>query len=190
MDIRLEHLCKAYNGTPVLRDLNAVFPEGEVSAIMAPSGSGKTTLLRLLLGLETPDSGCITGLPERKSALFQEDRLCPGLSVLSNIRMVTGKSRTEDQIRELLRFLGLEESMHKPAALLSGGMARRAALARALLYDGQLLTLDEPFNGLDGDNRQLAAEAILRWAEGRTVLLVTHRQEDLSLLNATQLINL
>ena len=182
MDIELKNVSKSYDGKPVLQDFSAVFPEGKVSAIMAPSGKGKTTLLRLILGLEAPDSGSITGVPEEKSALFQEDRLCPALSVLTNIRMVTGKTVPEQTIGQLLEELGLEAAVHAPACRLSGGMARRAALARALLHRGRLLTLDEPFNGLDGQNRIQAAQAILRYASDRTVLLVTHHPSDLELL--------
>lgn len=190
MDIRVNNISKAYGEKQVLSRFSACFPQGAVSAIMAPSGRGKTTLLRLILGLEKPDEGEITGVPEAKSALFQEDRLCPELSVLANIRMVTGRAVPEEQIRQLLEFLGMGGSGETPACRLSGGMARRAALARALLYPGELLVLDEPFNGLDADTRQRAAQAIARYAAGRTILLVTHRREDLELLNARRLVEI
>ena len=137
MDIRVNNISKSYGEKQVLSHFSACFPRGEVSAVMAPSGRGKTTLLRLILGLEKPDAGEITGVPEAKSALFQEDRLCPELSVLGNIRMVTGRTVPEEEIRRLLAFLGLEESVETPARALSGGMARRTALARALLYPGE-----------------------------------------------------
>ena len=94
------------------------------------------------------------------------------------------------EIRRLLAFLGLEESVETPARALSGGMARRTALARALLYPGELLVLDEPFNGLDSGARERAAQAIARYAPGRTVLLVTHRREELELLNASRLVEI
>ena len=190
MDIRVNNISKSYGEKQVLSHFSACFPQGEVSAVMAPSGRGKTTLLRLILGLEKPDAGEITGVPEAKSALFQEDRLCPELSVLGNIRMVTGRTVPEEEIRRLLAFLGLEESVETPARALSGGMARRTALARALLYPGELLVLDEPFNGLDSGARERAAQAIVRYAPERTVLLVTHRREELELLNASRLVEI
>lgn len=186
MDICVEKVCKSYGDKQVLRDFSARFPQGRVSALTAPSGGGKTTLLRLILGLERPDSGRITGVPARKSAVFQEDRLCPAISVLGNLRMVLGREVPEGEILRLLDLLELAEAVHTPAEQLSGGMARRAALARALLYPGELLVLDEPFNGLDPQTRARAAQAIGEYARGRTVLLVTHHREEQTLLDVCQ----
>lgn len=190
MDIILKNISKSFGENSVLQNFSAVIPQGEVTAVTAPSGRGKTTLLRLILGLERPDSGEISGVPEKCAAVFQEDRLCPELSVSGNIRMAVGRTASRQQIDDMLRQLGLGDSGDKPAGQLSGGMARRAALARALLYGGDLLVLDEPFNGLDSENRQLAAEAIKKYASGLTVLLVTHRQEDLELLGAGNVIEI
>lgn len=187
MDITLNNICKSYGGKQVLKDFSCIISVGSVCAVMAPSGAGKTTLLRLILGLEQPDSGTLSGIPERKSALFQEDRLCPNLSIRRNIRMAAGKAADTEAV---LTGLGLSESGNLPASQLSGGMARRAALARALLYDGELLVLDEPFNGLDEETRIQAAQVIRTCRRGRTLLLVTHRKEDLALLEADQLITL
>lgn len=184
--IELSNVSKAYSGRPVLRNFSHTFPDGSITAVMAPSGTGKTTLLRLLLALEKPDSGIISGLPARKSALFQEDRLCPGLTVLANVRLAGKNPKTE----ELLRTLGLQDSLHKPAAQLSGGMSRRTALARALLHESDLLVLDEPFTGLDEENRLLAAKAILEYRNGRTLIFVTHRPEDAQLLEAETIVRL
>lgn len=186
MDIALQKVSKGFGEKQVLTQFDCVIPGGSVCGIMAPSGAGKTTLLRLILGLAKPDSGSITGVPERKAALFQEDRLCPELSVRQNIRMAVGKNTDMEPVLQALGLAGEEV----PAAQLSGGMARRAALARALLHRGEMLVLDEPFNGLDEENRQLAAETINRYRGGRTLLVVTHRAEDLALLHAEQLIEL
>ena len=186
MELIVSHITKAYGEKTVLEDLSLTFESGGRYRICGPSGRGKTTLLRLILGLEAPDAGSITGVPRRKAAVFQENRLCPGLSVLGNIRAVVGRRVPEGEILVLLDRLGLADSARLPAGSLSGGMARRAALARALLYRGELLTLDEPFTGLDEENRLAAAEAIRAHAAGKTVLLVTHRQEDAALLHATR----
>ena len=148
---------------------------------MGPSGGGKTTLLRKILGLETPDEGVISGVPERKAAVFQEDRLCPGVSPVENVLLVTGKEK-EAEARSLLTELGLGDSLDLPCAELSGGMRRRAAIARALLAEGELLTLDEPFKGLDEQNRRAAAALVLRHRRGRTLLYVTHEREEAALL--------
>ena len=89
MDIKVDHVSKAYGEQQILRDLCCVFPEGKTTCIRGRSGCGKTTLIRLLLGLDIPDKGKIEGISDRKiSAVFQEDRLCENLSAASNIRLV------------------------------------------------------------------------------------------------------
>ena len=189
MDIVLKEVSKSYDGKQVLSNFSCTIPGGSVCAVMAPSGAGKTTLLRLILGLEQPDRGEVLGVPGEKGVLFQEDRLCPRLSVLKNIRMAVGKAGAE-QAKALLDFLGLADCADQSAGQLSGGQARRAALARALLASGQLLALDEPFTGLDDAARLRAAEAIRAYRRGRTLLLITHRQEDLPLLEVTDRVDL
>lgn len=189
MDICAEHLCKRYGETPVLEDFSCSIPQGSCCALLAPSGAGKTTLLRLLLGLEQPDSGKIRGVPPRCGVLFQEDRLMPGLCAVSNVTAATSCSPQE--AAALLSQLGLDsESQKKPVRLLSGGQARRVALARALLAKGELLILDEPFTGLDDGTRHLCAAAIADCRQGRTLLVVTHNLDDLSLLGVEKRIAL
>ena len=188
MDILIQDISKSYGEKQVLSHFSWTIPQGSGCAVMAPSGAGKTTLLRLILGLEKPDSGRICGVPAAKAALFQEDRLISHLSALTNIRMAVTCS--EAQAKEVLSALGLSDCWDKPVSALSGGQARRAALARALVHPGELLTLDEPFTGLDEGSRLLAAETIRRFRHGRTLLLVTHRREDLPLLDMTAQIDL
>lgn len=180
-DIVLKDIRKSFADKIVFDGFSAVFPAGEVSGLMGPSGGGKTTLLRLILGLEIPDGGTVSGVPERKAAVFQEDRLCPGVSPVENVLLVTGRSR-EAEARSLLTELGLGDSLDLPCVSLSGGMRRRAAIARALLADGELLTLDEPFKGLDEENRRIATGLVLRHRRGRTLLYVTHEREEAALL--------
>lgn len=189
MDIVVNHLWKSYDGAAVLADFSCRIPQGSCCALLAPSGAGKTTLLRLLLGLEQPDTGEITGVPHRCAAVFQEDRLFPGLCAVSNVTAATSCSRGE--ATALLSRLGLEdESQKKPVRLLSGGQARRVSLARALLAKGELLILDEPFTGLDDGTRQLCAAAIRDYRQGRTLLAVTHNLGDLPLLGIEKRITL
>ena len=114
-DIVIRGLCKAFDGKQVLRDFSAALPAGQVTGLMAPSGAGKTTLLRILMGLETPDRGTITGLEGlRLSAVFQEDRLCENLNPVSNLRLVTpALSRTA--AAEALAAVGLTDCQRQPA---------------------------------------------------------------------------
>lgn len=190
MDLILNDICKAYGGNKVLEHVSLTFPQGSRTCIMAPSGRGKTTLLRILLGLTGPDSGTVAGRPVKTAAVFQEDRLCGNLTVGANLRMVCGRTRKDPEIRALLTALGIGETLDLPASQLSGGMARRAALARALLADPELLILDEPFTGLDDAARERSAAAIREWAPGATVLLVTHRKEDAALIGAARIVEL
>ena len=181
MDIVIRELSKSYGNTRVFSGFSCILPKGSRCAVLAPSGAGKTTLLRLILGLEQPDGGIITGVPAEKAAVFQENRLLEGCSALRNLQLtVPGVQR---QGAEMLKELGLDaESQAKPVSALSGGQARRVALARALLAESALITLDEPFTGLDDQARAQAARTILRHLRGRTLLLVTHRLEDIPLL--------
>lgn len=185
MEVR--NLTHGYGEKIILHNFSCSIPDGSCTAIMAPSGAGKTTLLRLILELEQPQNGCITGIPARKSAVFQEDRLIPRLSALANLEIV-GCSKA-DSIA-ILTELGLGDSLAKPVSTLSGGMARRVALARALLFDGSLLALDEPFTGLDPDTRAIATAVIRKYRRGRTLLLITHQAEDLQLLGIAHCLTL
>ena len=181
-DIVAEHLCKAYGGKAVLDDVTFTAAAGRVTCVMAPSGAGKTTLLRILLGLERPDSGSV---PEgvRWSAVFQEDRLLEHLDAMGNLRFVLGAALDEPAANALLTELGLGDTAGKPVREFSGGMKRRLALARALLAPSNALALDEPFTGLDEENRARCLALIRRAAE-KPVLLVTHDPADAKSLGA------
>lgn len=171
MEIRVEGLCKSYNGKPVLTGLTAVFRPG-ITCVSAPSGTGKTTLLRLLLGLERPDGGTLHGADCRWAAVFQEDRLLDQLPAGANLRFALGE--VPGEAAALLTRLGLELSDPEPLRTWSGGMKRRLALARALLAPWEALALDEPFTGLDGENRARCLALIRERAAGRPVVLATH----------------
>lgn len=171
MEIRVEGLCKSYGGKAVLTDLTAVFRPG-VTCIAAPSGTGKTTLLRLLLGLERPDGGIIRDADCRWAAVFQEDRLLEERPAAANLRFALGE--VPGEAGDLLGRLGLDLSDPEPVGTWSGGMKRRLALARALLAPWSALALDEPFTGLDGENRARCLELIRERGGGKPVLLATH----------------
>ena len=172
-DLTLENICKKYGEKTVLQDVSFVFPGGRRTCIMGPSGCGKTTLLRIILGLETPDAGTMTGRPERLSAVFQENRLFEDFSALSNVAAVCSKE-DKGKIEEHLTALGLGDSLTKPVRTLSGGMKRRVAIARAVLAPGELMILDEPFTGLDKDTKAVVLEYLKTHTQGRTLILVTH----------------
>lgn len=185
MDIVFKSICKAYGEKHVLTNLNCRFPEGRITCILGPSGVGKTTLLRLIAGLETPDFGELLGTSDKKnSAVFQENRLFENLTVEKNLMLTARPNFSRRDAQLLLQELGLEADAGKPLKTLSGGMQRRVAVARALAADYDLLLLDEPLTGLDGETRRKVMEVIRRHSAGRTLIWVTHDPGDASLLDA------
>lgn len=189
-DIILKNIEKSFDGKEVLKSFSADFPARRVSCIMGLSGCGKTTLLNIILGLVTPDSGSVEGLPDRITALFQEDRLCEDFTAESNVRLTAAGGVTREAIAEALGELGLESDIKTPVRELSGGMKRRVAIARAMLAEGELVIMDEPFRGLDGENRRRAAEFVISRLNGRTLIAVTHDPEDIELLGAEKVLEM
>ena len=182
MNLTLHSLRKSYDGHVVIANLSHVFPEGTLTCVTGRSGCGKTTLLRLIAGLETPEGGTITGAPEGgTSMVFQEDRLPPRLNAANCLRCVLKRGpEREARIAGALSALGLPAEDDQPVCEYSGGMRRRVALARALLFPSPLVLLDEPFKGLDAATRARAVDFALPLLAGRTTLLVTHDPEDIS----------
>ena len=184
MEIRIEALYKSFGDKRVLAGFSHSFPEERITCILGPSGCGKTTLLRLIAGLEAPDSGAVRGAEQQKiSAVFQEDRLFMDLSAERNVLLTARSDFTRADARALLAELGLEPRT-APVRNFSGGMRRRVAIARALAADYDLLLLDEPFAGLDGDTRERTIEIIRAQSAGRTVLCVSHDEADAAKLGA------
>ena len=202
MMIRMINISKAYGEHVVLQNFTADFPVGEVSCIMGASGIGKTTLIDILAGLTPADSGDIQGVAGKKfSILFQEDRLLEWETTLTNVLFATAtpniqarfplksiiekykQTNTNKQNAiDLLTKAGLSDHIYKPAAELSGGMKRRAALCRALLPPHDILILDEPFKGLDGELKKSIMQLTLDTfhsfnkydAKVSTLICITH----------------
>lgn len=177
--VRAEGLWKSYGTRMVLRDVSFTAEPGRITCVMAPSGAGKTTLLRLLLGLESPDRGAVF-LPGsgRWAAVFQEDRLLEHLDAWGNLRFALGQEYDQARAAALLGELDMRNLDCKPVRTFSGGMRRRLALARALLAAADALALDEPFTGLDTENRARCYDQVRRLAGDRPVVLVTHDEAD------------
>ena len=134
--------------------------------ILGPSGCGKTTLLRLIMGLEDYEGRVDLG---SFSPCFQEPRLIPWLSVEENLSIIVGSNA-----EKWLKLVGLYEDRNKKPGELSGGMAQRLSLARALAYPGEYLVLDEPFSGIDLARKTELKALIKR----RNFILVTHDLAD------------
>ena len=187
----------AYDRRPVLTGINMVIPRGKVVAIMGISGSGKTTLLRLISGVVKPTRGTVTvagqrvqeldqndiyAMRRRMGMLFQFGALFTDLSVFDNVafQMREHTDLSERMIRDLvlmkLHAVGLRGAHRLMPAELSGGMARRVALARAIALDPMLIMYDEPFTGLDPISLGVISNLIRRLndALGATSIVVTH----------------
>lgn len=187
--LHINGIDKSYGTQKVFKNFSLTMEYGGHYCLMAPSGSGKTTLLRILNELEQADDGVIEGMPEHVGMVFQEDRLCEEYDVISNIMLTIRrreKGMTALQIKEEALKLLPEECLTKPVSELSGGMRRRCAILRAMLSDSDIIMMDEPFTGLDEENHRKTAAYILERLQGRTLLVATHRAEDVELLQAVR----
>ncbi len=182
VSIYTEDIGKAFGDHAVLCGITKKLESGKLYCLTGASGAGKTTLVHMLAGLEKPDRGRMEmqGGKSSKSGIsaagvFQEDRLCEEESAAVNVRLVSrdyGKS--EECLKELLPV----EAISLPVKNLSGGMRRRVCLARALAADADWLFLDEPFTGLDEENKERAIRTIEKYRGNRLTVLVTHDMND------------
>jgi sulfonate transport system ATP-binding protein len=194
--VRLEGVQRSFaiadGQRPVLRGLDIELDAGEIVAVVGPSGCGKSTLLRLVAGLDSPTGGIIaidgtsvTDTDERTAVAFQEPRLLPWRTLAQNVelglpRSFRGSAARKARVAELLRLVGLEHAANQRPREVSGGMAQRASLARALARNPSVLLLDEPFGALDALTRLRMQDLLLdiHAAEPTTILLVTHDVEE------------
>lgn len=183
MDIRFASVSKRFGALFVLSDFSYTFRDGQTYCLMGPSGCGKSTLLRLACGLTAPNGGSLVGQAQRFSYVFQDNRLLPWFSARENLAVACRCGTPE----EWLRRVGLSDFAAARPADLSGGMCRRLAIARALAADGEAYLFDEPFSGLDADNRQAMLRLIRRSAAGKLCLFVTHSAEEAQEIGGTLL---
>jgi thiamine transport system ATP-binding protein len=189
--LALHNITVDYVGQPIFTDLSLTVATKEIVSLVGPSGSGKTTLLRVIAGLEKPRAGSIvidgtdiSLLPthQRGSGLvFQDNQLFPHLTVEQNIAYplrMRGQSKTDyqPQVEAMLQLIGLQQFGSRHVQHLSGGEAKRVAVARSLIAQPSILLLDEPLTGLDTElhDRLLHDIAALLRARGTTVVHVTH----------------
>lgn len=184
----IRRLSKAYGSErgllPVLDDFSLEVEPGTIVALVGPSGCGKTTLLRLVGDLESADGGEILRSEAESGPigyLFQEPRLLPWHTVLSNVELVLrswmpDKRERLDRAMEFISLVGLADFARFKPDELSGGMRQRVAIARAFAYPGRLMLLDEPFQSLDSALRWSLVDVYLTlWqTDRRTTVYVTH----------------
>lgn len=194
--ISVRGLTMAYGDFVVMKDLDFTVRSGEIKVLMGASGCGKSTLLKHLIGLETaregeiyyedqqldPQSGSIDRIRRRFGVLFQSGALWSSLDLAQNVALPLEEytDLKEAEIREIVEFklslVGLSGFGHRYPSELSGGMQKRAGLARAIALDPKILFFDEPSAGLDPLSSSRLDELILqlRDALGATIVIVTH----------------
>ena len=187
MSIECQGVSKRFGSTQALEGISLTLESGHIYCLTAPSGKGKTTLFRILMGLETADSGRLFMERVPIGAVFQEDRLCETFSAVDNVLMTSPSSMSRAEVRRELMELLPEEVLDRPAATLSGGQKRRVAICRALCALSELLILDEPFTGLDAGTKADVIRYLQKKSAGKLTLLSTHQEEDILALDGIQI---
>ena len=178
--LNIEHVSKIFGEKRIFDDVSYGIHEGDKIGIIGINGTGKTTLLRLIAGLEKADSGKVL-VNGRVSVVFQEDRLLEWYTVRQNLELVEKDNKKVDEILKKLDILDVADSM---PSTLSGGMKRRVAIARAVAFGGDILLLDEVFNGIDKQRKLKIADYLLEIYKDKTIIAVSHIKEDANMLGA------
>lgn len=180
--IGLKNVTFSYQKSPVLNNFSLELSAGSRVCLTGSSGCGKTTVLHLLCGLIHPQSGTVIASPA--TMVFQEDRLLPWKTVLQNVSLILKEDNADEVAAYWLDKVGLSDVKDAYPHTLSGGMKRRVAIARALAAGGELLLLDEPFTGLDAENKALMLQLLSERFASATIVLVTHLLEEANTLQA------
>ena len=180
MSIKLINIEKNFGNKKIYDKFSLIFEEGKINCILGKSGCGKSTLLNIIANLEDINSGEIIGVPEKIAYVFQEDRLIEWNSIYTNMELPLlkfyAKDERKEKIKNILREVELGDCMNSYPKELSGGMRQRANIARALLYNGELLLMDEPFKSLDKSSKENIIKIFKKnhLEKNNTVIMVTH----------------
>ena len=187
-EIILENITKSYGSNLVIQKLTCSMKAGECHVIMGASGSGKTTLLNLINGMLQPDGGTITmklskSLKQAEKSkvtygmVFQNEVVLESYDVIKNIEIFVGHSLSEEEKADL-EILLPPKCFNQKSSTLSGGMKRRLQIARAIFSPTSMLIMDEPFRGLDEENRRKCIDMIKKYQKNRILVLTSHDARD------------
>ncbi len=201
IEIEAQGLCYTRGSRVIMNQLSCVFPRGRISVLAGPSGSGKTTLLRMIACLIRPDQGAlridgeadltelglgaVRAFRRRVGMLFQGGALLDSMSVFDNVALPLrehselGEAEIRDEVHRVFEAVGLDSVDALLPGQLSGGMVKRAGLARALIEKPDLLLCDEPFSGLDPPTVRRIEELLMQVNQsgGATMLITSHHTE-------------
>lgn len=182
--LELRHIYKTYGGEEVLHDISLTLPEGEAIGIAGPNGCGKTTLLKIAARIEQPDSGEVI-LNGKAAMVPQDNLLLPWKTLRENILLALkpyslSTAEAERRLHMIAHQLDITEHLKKYPREVSGGTARKAALARALIVEPDILLLDEPYTGLDVASVNALKEALRTLSKEKvSMIIVSHQLAEL-----------
>ena len=195
MMIKIEHLTKKFGDAVVLDDISMELVPGRIYGLVGRNGSGKTMLMKHILGFVHPTSGKILvdgkeigkdiDMPQNVGAIIENPGFLPEYSGFKNLKflaMIRGKIGNEE-IKEAIRWVGLDPESKKHVEKYSLGMRQRLGLAQALMENPDILLLDEPLSGLDNDGVQEMHDLLMKQKEqGRLLVIASHSKEDIAIL--------
>lgn len=172
-----------YYDNIILQQFHCYFDQSGFYCILGKNGCGKTTFFKLISGLLLPQKGKIIHNAQKISFLFQENRLLPWFTILDNLMVINADKEYCISILEQLDLYNIEKKLPSE---LSGGMLRRVALAKAIIYDGDIFLLDEPFVGIDTERKQNIIPFLKQKLQNKICLVITHNLEEANALSSQQ----
>jgi NitT/TauT family transport system ATP-binding protein len=183
--VSVKNISKAFGNELIISDVSFTLHKGEALGLVGPNGAGKSTMLRIIAGLVKPDKGDVR-VNGRLGYTPQENLLLPWFNLKENILLPArllkiDKREAERMLRELSEALGISEHLEKKVREVSGGTARKAALARSLITSPDILLLDEPYVGLDVDSVKSLQKSLmnLRKETGIGMIIVSHQLDEM-----------
>lgn len=193
--VKVDNISLVIKNTVILSDVSLELEEGKIYGLVGRNGSGKTMLMKCICGFIKPTNGDIfvwgeyrnnkTDFPDNMGIIIETPGFVPYYSGFKNLKLLAGIKNTikDDEIKDCIRYVGLDPDSRKHVSKYSLGMRQRLGLAQAIMEKPNLLILDEPFNGLDIEGVEEMRECLLELKKaGKTILIASHSREDITVL--------